>query len=519
MTKSRVIRVFSFIMALTLVFAMCSPGSYAISPRQFGAWVASALTALNITYQSTFIPAASFLDYIADPFQITNNIVEHVTLTNPRDNIEQYLKQSTISFTGDYIEIDGKHYQDVWLSNNAAEKFRVNAFDIKSAFDIASNSNGTYVSGAGNFDGIPIFSTDNGLVSQQYYISSLGTFKTGPFTYSAIPSTSNTDMYLISVVNGTETRHGNQFFPNIQEYKVSQAGGNTISRRMKTKWSSSSSGSWSDWRSFSIPNVEYDSTPFDFDWVSGLVPADQVLSPDEGLHIYVPANPSEWSDNPDVQTIINNYNTYLQNNPDISPDVDLDLNTEGLLDKIGDLLDILGPIINLMKPSFGPQGQQPTPPIPGDTIANTPWADLVNWLQRILNKLDDILSIRDILSNFKTAFDTAISTIENIFSSIKSVLDSILDAIQNIADSIVNGNADWFSDIVDAIKKPFLPWLNIFKTGVNIWHYVVEWLQSIHEPFVFFFGILNSLGTTFVLPFYAVAAACIVIAIYRRFGR
>lgn len=521
MTKTKVIRVFSFIMALTLVFAMFSSPSYAISPRQFGAWVASALTALNITYQSTVAPYYNFIDYISDPFQISQGVLDYVPLQYPSESIDDYLKQSTISFTGDYIEIDGKHYQDIWLSNAAAEKFRVNAFDIKSAFDIASNSNGTYVSGEGYINSVPIYNV-NGLFRTQNYSVPANDGNYTPGLLDVVVERNTAFKYSSYRYKPfLETAYRGGYYNNWDKWPwiTYQAyNPNTKNVGMYARWNTDSG--FTDLGSFSVPDSYVNLEPFDFDWVSGTIPADQQLAPTDGMHLYVPVDPSEWSDSPETQTIINNYNTYINNNPDITPDVDLNLNTDGLLNKIGDLLDILGPIIDLLKPQFGPQNQKPTPPVPtGNTISETPWESLVEWLNRILNKLDDILGIRDILNNFKSAFDSAISSVLNWLSQIISILNSILDAISDLVDTIVHGNVDWFSDIVDAIKKPFLKWLDIFKAGVSIWHYVVEWLQNVSAPFSFFWNVLSSSYSIYLSPFYAVAAASIVIAIYRRFGR
>lgn len=523
MTKTRVIRVFSFIMALTFVFAMLSVPSYAISPRQFGAWVASALTAINIVGQSTIGPAIQFgnqlNDYLSAPFKIEASQVVDVPYTWSDTEIEEYLLQSTISFSGEDVVIDGKHYQDVWLSNEAAEKFRVNAFDIQSAFNIASNSNGTYVSGIGNLYGVPLFQDNNSNTFSQNYLVS-GSSSIGQFVVQAGMGGTNPP------VNGytwcdTTYPDGSKWVSGAMPPKQN---GLPVIWLLKNKhiYLTTNSSYSKNTDIQGVWDAHFVNEPFDFDWVAGTIPADEQLASTDGLHMYVPTDPSEWTDNPDVQNVINNYNTYKENNPDITPGVDLDLNTSGLLDKVGNILEILGPIVDLLKSDFGPKSEDPdppVPPVPGDTISEAPWSSLSDLLERILNKLNDILGIRDIISNFKTAFDNAISAIETIISSIKSVLDSILDALSNLADSIVNGNADWFSDIVDAIKTPFLSWLNILKAATGIWRYVVLWVQNISAPFGYFINILVNVNSTFLSPFYAVAAAAIVIAIYRRFGR
>lgn len=136
---------------IALIFTLClSPASYALSRQQFAAWVGAALQAINITVSSIGIPIAQqeaqFIDYFNNPIKIVENQILDVPYTTGIDAIDEYMNRSVIKIDKDKVTIDGVDYTDIWLSTDAAEKFRVNAFDIENAFDIASQSEGKFVS-------------------------------------------------------------------------------------------------------------------------------------------------------------------------------------------------------------------------------------------------------------------------------------------------------------------------------------------------------------------------------------
>lgn len=420
--------------------------------------------------------------------------------TYDAEDIEAYMEQSTISFSGEDVIIDGKHYTDVWLSNEAAEKFRVNAYDIIGAWNIASQSNGTYVSGIGDINGVPIFNDSTNFISQVYLGENGTDYSVGDYTLNRSVRADGDNFHrytAISYLNGNRigategTATGNV---NTAKRAVFQIKGTTVN---DLKWNTNHSIQGDPSTTFSPALTGFHPELFDFDWVSGTIPADEELPSTDGLHLYMPNDPSEWNE-PEVQDIINDYNFYLQENPDIVPDIDLDLDTPGLIDKIDDLINIIAPIINIQQPEFGPKGETPVPPVPGDTIANTLWSELATILRNIINKIDNVI-------NGLTNIEIDLSTLPNLINTLPDLFE------RHVIDTIRRG--------LTGLKNIFLPILALLRNALGIWHYVVEWFQAISAPFTFYLGLFGSGYPAIMLPIYASIAGIIVIAVYRRFGR
>ena len=122
--------------------------------QRFNAWVAAAITAANITIGSTVAPVQSVLDtlnYGSGMPWTPSYTFQGATWDN------DILNRSTIVVNPAAITIDGVVYSDIIISADATEKFRVNAFDLETGWNIASNSNGVYGRGVGLFADIPIF--------------------------------------------------------------------------------------------------------------------------------------------------------------------------------------------------------------------------------------------------------------------------------------------------------------------------------------------------------------------------
>lgn len=539
MTKTRVIRVFSFILALTLVFAMMANPAYA-DYRQFGSWVLAALTAINITVESTLAPALQAANdlnqYLSYPFKIEGTQMIDIPYTFQDSDIADIMSRSTLSISGDTVTIDGVDYTDIWLSHDAANKFRVNAFDLEDAFDIASESEGTFVSGTGTYDGVPIFEIDNIKRSQNFGVPN----SIGNMNFTLQRYMENYYWWNLNYTGGSQRSYSSQKIP-LNCYLFKNNSGWYV-KTIATSGSPLTSNT-------AISNSLFDDTDFDFDWVSGTIPAEE-LPEDHGLHYLVPNNPQQFTDDPQAQQVINNINNFYELNPELRPGVDVDLNDPGILDKLSDLMDLINGIVKLTKPLFGPKGVTPEDPIepepqpepypdpepepypdpdpdPTTPLTDINWKSLFDVLKNIFQKLSNIdvtsQTIANTLTEFRNRFEDWMKNIRdnivNKFDELSNILQNILDAVHDIADSIVHGNANWFRDIVDSIWNPFLRIFGIFKTHIGIWHYVVEWIQNITTPFRFFFNILTQLGTLYTSPIYAMFAGVLVIAIYRRFGR
>lgn len=448
------------------------------------------------------------MDWLSQPIKVVANQFVDVPYTTPLTNVDEYLSRATLQIDKDIVTIDGVDYTDVWLSNDAAEIFRVNAFDIENAFDITSQSEGTFVSGAGKLDGIPMFSNGTEYFSQ----------KLNRLNFNDPPAAIG-----IYEIQGTYT--GNKpFYPN---FTLTRAG--TYYERGGQQQSNSDEWNFQLITTPQRPNNptarfsylnKFDSNtdvnvsyfgdfvaePFYFDWVAGTIPADEPLETDQGLRIRVP-----------TEEVENWYTEY----PDTGDSVVISMGDPELTAKIDDLIDTLIPIIPILDIDFT-QKETPTPaPDPEPVPDPAPYPDPLP--DPSISLIDSTL--KDIVQALKNIYDsiaignTFSEAIKNLNDKINWSLDEIKEQIGDLADRIERGSADWFRDIVSSIWQPFLPILNIFRAGVGIWHYVVEWLQYIHAPFVTFWNFLGSAGYIFVSPIYAAAAAAIVIAIYRRFGR
>ena len=136
-TIKKLISIFVVVMLLS---AICITPAHAVGSfsQRSRAFIASALAALNIVTQSTVMDTASLVEYIADPMNVTYT---HMDAWQDRPEIQIY---------PDWTVIDGQPYTDIWISNEAAEKFRIDAFDFKTAYAITSNSQGNIASGAGH---------------------------------------------------------------------------------------------------------------------------------------------------------------------------------------------------------------------------------------------------------------------------------------------------------------------------------------------------------------------------------
>lgn len=276
-TKTRVIRVFSFILALTLVFASFTSPAYAITPQQFNAWVAAALTAANVYIQSVGIPIADALDNLSNP-PAWVDVDPQYTYSYTDDVIDEYMDRSVIKIRPDQVIIDDVTYQDVWLSHDAAEAFRVNSYDAITAWNIASESNGTFVSGAGYIYDIPYYIRDNVKQTQIYTFNQGGNYQIGDIRFEIVETTSPRWYWKAYTNDGQYVYTGNQF------NHISQ--GVQLKQNNQLHWGIVTADLTGQSYGFNGLNDIYDiNQPFDFDWVSSIIPADQSINPDDGLMI------------------------------------------------------------------------------------------------------------------------------------------------------------------------------------------------------------------------------------------
>lgn len=508
-------KIICVMLVIALAIACASPAFadnqlYDITPaikQRFGAWVASAMMAGQIFVSSVGVPITHALEWLSDPYDVSYSYAD--------TQYQEWMDKNKIVIDKNHVQIDGVWYDNVWLSNDASEKFRTNAFDLKTALNIANNSNGVFAEGAGKIteDNTPIYNI-NGVYRTQGY---------------NIPSTDG--VYSIPV-NKTINAANNQFrFNPGSKYLGAYSDGplnvyiewpNYPNKTCTYKFITNSGFTRTQQVDYPVTNE-----PFEYTWVSKDIDLDP-LQENEGLSILVPhEDMQQWyDDNPGF-------------NPQVNPEINIDIDSpdfpdiwqmvDTLIDTIDLLLDNLpeGAVKYETQPDPVPVPPQPEPepypdpepvpypdpdPDPGTTIPDIDWTDLFKTIKNIYQSIADGNVIKQVIANINT-------DIRNILDNIKWQFEQTREQIGDIADKIIHGNKDWFSDIVDSIKVPFMPIFTIFKNGVNIWHYVVDWISYIGSPFSFFFQTALSINSALILPIYASLAGTIVIAIYRRFGR
>lgn len=439
-------------------------------PQSFGAWIAAAITALNINLQSVLAPIEQLNYYVADPFQ--------VVYTYPESQLDSYLDKSVIQITPGGTIIDGVTYDDIWLSHDAADIFRTNAFDFQTGNAIASESSGTFASGSGYFGGIPVFTVDGDSFnprSQFRFFSSYGSYTWGDWAFTVTPDSSDTRFAFITITDPSGVLHE---FSRRRTDLPFMAGVRTVNGFLN--FGIAGNESWTNQRVVSerlTDHVWFLPSEFSFDYVSGTIPSpDSSISSDDGILIHLPSSHSGSS-----------LSQFLEDNPEfgqpggvvVDPSVDPDIHG-----KLDDIAAIIAPLINIMKSEYAPIPDVPDPPYSGP-ISDAPWSGL-----------SDIL--------------------KSIQQSISSIPQSISNLGDRILQDIQEGPIRLFDKFLDIFRTVFAPVFSLITSGLGIWHYVVEWLSSISSPFTF---ILSVLPSGVLIPVYACVAGFLVIAIFRRFGR
>lgn len=141
------------------------------------------------------------------------------------------------------------------------------------------------------------------------------------------------------------------------------------------------------------------------------------------------------------------------------------------------------------------------------------FGDLETWIADTIGAIGE--TIEDVGQDIIGIGESVIETVESIDLSI----DSIVEGISDIAEKIETGIIELFQGFIQGLNRIFNPILLRIKSALSIWHYVVEWLQSVGGVFTWIFGIASQTSYYIVLPIYASIAAAITIAIYKRFGR
>lgn len=519
-------RIKRFIISLCLILcvlfgSVTASASAAVDTSTFASWLVMALNGINIVVESTTAPVQNLLDTITPDIQYALPGYPSYTYSGSSWD-DDILSRSFIKINKDAVTIDGVEYTDIWLSHDAAEKFRVNAFDFQTAFNIASESNGTFASGYGFSHGVPLFDVNGTILSQAYsvyftpVVEHVNTFQIG-------------DWYIGLKYTSTSTRRSadSSLSPNFSSYTV--VGGNYNDRYVRIRYGNGAYRWYinDDKGNFSIQfgTAPVEVSSFDFDYVSSVIPVDPLPS-DYGLNIRVPSSYSDPTSGDviyDFGDIVTEYPDYsggktIELDPNLNPDFQIDTD---FLDDLGDLLNTILNIWDLLndapdgtsveykpyeepspEPSPEPEPTPPPSPVPSTPVSDQPaeWLDqILRWIQETVNAV-------------KNATQTVTQTLEQVLEQIETLPQEILQDIETAPIKV-------YQSALEVIKVVFAPIIALLRSVIGLWHYVVEWVTATSPVFARFFGFMSSTNYNMVLPIYAALAGPIVIAVYKRFGR
>lgn len=417
---------------------------FAAAAMDFGAGVVvrAALGALTVQTLSDMSPS-----------DIVEAILKGGGSTLPPDftfaqSLAEFLNRQTIKIRPDSVTIDGVEYSDVWLPHDCADKFRTNAFDFITRYNISSESVGTFVSGVGFYYGIPAFSDGTNTFTQSYYLPT-GSSSVGDLTFRSSSYGANRYRWY-GYYNGHYTLGNNTVFTSPVGFFI----------RNGTYCFFGDSSQGNPYYEYGITgSCPLDSQSFSFDWVAGSVPATPLPTSD-GLRLRIPSS-------------------YVSGLPQVLDPSSSSYSTD--LATVVDSLVNAGTAGEVADPAF--EAWDSPAPSTG-TIAEEPYSSLSGSL-----------------------------------SGIQSIISRISSSVSGIADSIVGADSTFFGNIVSALAAPFESVFSVFRSGVSIWRYVVSWVGTISAPFSWSLSALGSAGSYFLSPIYAAAAAAVVLAVYKKFGR
>lgn len=450
-----------------------------------------------------------------------------------------------IKVNDDSVFIDGVEYQSIFLDSSMAQELHTQIFDFATQKAISSNSSGILASGVGYADGIPLYSVNGEITSQEYSVTYPNSYQFGGITLSGtLRSGTIIDLY-ISDSRGTHKTNSTT--------KATLDGRNNFFSVRGLAMSSLTAGSryydGGTVRNSVYINVSQQvvvNSPFNYSYVSQTIDADP-LPQDYGFQVFVPVNAVSYAGITP--------GTYV---------IDGGSGTDTVIQLI-ELLDQLYGQQAILNPEFA-QEVVPPAPIPDYTLGELPYEDFIDTFgQSVYSKLDTINQSVDTLGgiiegqgeDIITAVDTAGQSVLDGLSDVEGAIDtvgqSVVDGLTDVEGAIETGTAevvesvDAVAEAVDALEGTLeavhesilshpldlfsafldrltnIPVLRDFfdniKRHVGIWHYVVEWLQCIGTFLSFFIGLFADVAYCMVVPIYACVAGSICLALYKRFGR
>lgn len=473
---------------------------------------------------------------------------------------QDYLDQSVIQVRPNSVTVDGIEYSQILLGPDATQSLRAAGLDFATVYNILSNQSEaiSYASGAGyvtfsGFDSVPIYNVDGERISPSVNFENEGWYNPvlGPRYHRVFSANPNYNFrfnlsgpgYSASVITN------NSVLPFGMRIYITSSGYPRVSYYYDSSWHNTNG----DYGTFQASS-------FSFDYTSGVI--DAPLADDDWTVIQVP---TEYSDpvsgnTYNINNIVNNYPSlpsgHLINvDPTLNPDFQTDVN---LGNDLGDLVNTILNLLDFLKDLDGfkieinknvePQPEPEPAPVPDPGVIPDPgedpgspsedlpvadtefsWLDnLLRWIQSTIDSFrvavqNQLLNIQEAINSIKSAFDTAIQNIldflQDILDAMQNIDQILQDLFDNILDAIEQGPVKLWRSALNVLKTVFAPILATLKSFVGLWHYVVEWVGVILNPFLWFFNIMSGTSYNMVLPIYAGLAGFIVIAIYKRFGR
>lgn len=527
--KKSIKRIICFAFVIVLCVTMSASAFATPLSQRVKAYIMAAALASNLVLE----PVGAVVDAsnAVDPLGIVS------TISGANASWTDYIDQSVIQVKKDVVTVDGVPYSQILLGPEAAQALRLGNLDFASAYNIANNVSSavTYAEGSGFLFGIPMYSINGSIQSQNYIVDGYGNYSIGDGTFEAL--------------TGVGQYHAARFYSDGQYYFNT---GNMYRAQSVLPWTVyySRTGSYNTQHIIGTGTGQYHyrndttdgyvSSPFSFDYTSGII--DAPIADDDWLVIQVPSQHSGTTLYPgyDIDDIIQDYPELPQGktinidptlNPQFQTDIDLGNDLGDLINTIMNLLDLLkdtgGFKIEFNKNVNPDPEPEPAPvpdpevipdidpipdaPVESDTIADT-----------LYDYLDSLLRwIQSTIDNFRISVS---NWLHNIHDDLQSIYDSIQDIVSgdwgnNLADTLESHAINTAKKGIDALKRIFAPILLLLKNALGIWHYVVEWIAYIGTPFAWLLGVFQSAGNGIMLPIYAAIAGAIVIAVYKRFGR
>lgn len=450
---------------------------------------------------------------------------------NDPNNIGEFM-----SFGSYHETIDNVEYSDIWISHDFASYIQSEGFGYIIDKTINSESTGILASGYGFADGVPIYSLDGYTRSITYNFPWNSSVSIGNISVSNDISTGPMSWTVVFSNGSTSSRtYGSTLSANNAQVLIVKDGND-----FKIRAGYSKSNGWpGNYSAFTVPSSLVIVEEFDFNYVSSVIDTTPISS-DDGLRLFIP---SSYLPEPSGQYFIDGAGN---DNINILSTAITQAVADGVAKSIvyepEDRTEPIPPppipsIIPVPTPEPVPSFEPvPTPePLPTTPIEETTLQDIENAIisggagtdNIILDESHDIQEriastgayIGAILEAIRELIRQGLISLLDAIELVKGLLSELVQTLENVLEAIITHPLDLFGAVLDGIGNFFGGAFGELKRHLGIWHYVVEWIASISGVFAWIFAICNSTSYYIVLPIYALVAAAICLALYKRFGR